>query len=158
MQRSLLVMCVLLAGCAETSVTPISKNSFLLDVSAEPVCGSTGASKVAGKMAAVETLRAGYDGFLIQGAGMQNNTQVIQTGPTGAYTTSTYTGYGNTMTGHSSTTYTGGGPMILGSYDQRLVVRMIKRNEPLFKQAVDARRYLGEDWKELVNSGVHTCT
>ena len=62
------------------------------------------------------------------------------------------------MTGHSTTTYTGGGPMILGSYDQRLVVRMVKRNEQLFKQAVDARQYLGADWQELVKTGINTCT
>src|SRR6056297_2284996 len=149
---------VFLAGCASTTVTPVSKNEFILDTSAAPACGNSGAAKVAAKMAAVETLRAGYDGYVIVGMQSQNDVQVVQTAPTGATTNSTFSGYGNTVYGQSNTTFTGGGPMIFGDYNERLAVRMFKRDEKGYSNAVDARSYLGDDWQELVKSGVKACS
>src|SRR6056297_2534885 len=148
---------VFLAGCASTTVTPVSKNEFMLDTSAAPACGRSGAAKVAAKMAAVETLRAGYDGYIIVGMQSENDVQVVQTAPTGAITNSTFSGYGNTVYGQSNTTFTGGGPLILGDYNQTLMVRMFKRSDEGFSNAVDARSFLGAEWAELVESGVRTC-
>jgi hypothetical protein len=108
-------------------------------------------------MAAVETLRAGYDRFKIVGSNASNNVSVVQTAPTGAYTSSTYTGYGNTVYGNSSTTFTGGGPMVVGGYDQSLAVQMFQQGDPGYSNAVDARQTLGADWQKLVSEGVNTC-
>ena len=149
---------LLLAGCASSSVTPVSKNEFILNTSAAPVCGQSGAAKVAAKMAAVETIRAGYDGFVIKGAQSSDNVRVVQTAPTGAYTTSTYNGVGNTVYGSSNTTFTGGGPLVLGDHSRDLAVRMFRANERGFANAVNARDFLGPEWIELVKSGVSTCS
>ena len=148
----------LFAGCASSTVTPVSKNEFMLDTSGEAMCGRSGTVKVATKMAAVETIRAGYDGYIILNTQSQNNVQVVQTAPYGASTSSTYYGSGNTTYGQSNTTFYGGDPMILGEYSERLLVRMFRRNEESFANAVDAREYLGDGWAELVESGVRTCT
>ena len=152
------LLLLLLAACAQSSVTPISKTEFILNTSAAPACGSAGASKVAGKMAAVETLRAGYDGFIILGARSANNVGVATLPPTGAYTTGSATSFGNTVSGTATTTYTGGGPIVFGTHDQGLAVRMFMRGESGFANAVDARRFLGPDWAKLVQNGVSTCT
>ncbi|MFD0859222.1 hypothetical protein [Roseovarius aquimarinus] len=146
------------SACASTSVTPVSRNEFLLNTSAAPVCGTSGAAKVASEMAAIETLKAGYDGYRIRGAHSDNNVQVVQTAPTGASTTSSYNVSGNGLSGQANTTFTGGGTIITGGYDQSIAVRMYKRSEAGYERAIDARKALGENWEEAVQNGVSTCT
>ncbi len=48
--------------------------------------------------------------------------------------------------------------MIVGNYDQKLAVRMYKKDEPGFRNAVDARLFLGSEWQTLVSKGVSTCS
>lgn len=147
----------IVAGCAKSTVTPVAKNQFILSTSAAPVCGSTGAQKVASKMAAVETLRRGYDRYIIAGAQNANNVSVINRAPTGATTTGTFNTFGNTTYGSANTTYYGGGPMVMGSHDAQLAVVMFRRGERGYENALDAKQLLGADWEELVKSGAKTC-
>ena len=114
--------------------------------------------KVASKMAAVETLRRGYPRFLIGGAQSENNVSVIQRAPTYANTSGTYNAYGNTVYGNSTTTFGGGGPMLIGSNDAGLMVLMLKPGDQGYQQALDAKQELGADWEKLVKDGVKTCT
>ena len=51
---------------------------MIIDAGAAPACGSMGAAKVAQKSAAVETIRAGYDRYIITGGQAQNNVSVTQ--------------------------------------------------------------------------------
>jgi hypothetical protein len=64
------------------------------------------------KRAAVETIRRGYDRFVVVGGQAQTETRLLGYTPTTAYTTgmATATRYGNTATavGSSTTTVTGG--------------------------------------------------
>ncbi|MBL4927395.1 hypothetical protein [Fuscibacter oryzae] len=136
----------------------MAKNQFLLTTSAAPACGVQGAQKVAAKMAAVETLRRGYDRFIIGGASAQNNVSTVRTPYTGAYTTGTFNTYGNTTYGYANTTYTGGQVIFTGSNDAQLAVLMLKKGEPGFANGVDARDVLGPKWKDLVEKGVRTCS
>ena len=152
-----LIATLSLTACVETAVTQTASNQFLLSTSAAPVCGRTGAMKVASQMAAVETLRRGYPRFVILGAASQNNVSVINRAPTYAYTNSTYSGYGNTLYGNSTTTFGGGGPMIVGSNDADMNVLMLRPGDPGFERGVDARTTLGAEWEQLVKSGIKGC-
>lgn len=154
-----IALAFLLSACAETTTTPVSKNQFLLSTSGAPACSSTGTQQVASKMAAVETIRKGYSRFIIQGAQSQNNVSAIQTAPTGAYTTGNIynNGFGNSYYS-GTTTYTGGGVMLTGSHDVSLLVKMLRRGDPGYSSGVDARGVLGEEWEELVEKGITTCT
>lgn len=154
---ALAAVCTALAGCVSSSVTPISQNQFMLNTSAAPICGNTGAAEVASRMAAVETLRQGYDRYVIQGAQSQNNVRVINRPPTAAYTTGTFTGYGNTVYGTAQTNYYGGGPMVTGTRDNQLVVLMLRPGDAGYNNALDARSVLGPDWQELVEKGIRSC-
>ena len=147
----------MLGACASTSVTPISQNQFIISTSAAPVCGNSGSAQVASRMAAIETLRRGYDRYIVQGAQSQNNTSVINQPPTGSFTNATLTGYGNTVYGSGQTTYYGGGPMVVGTRDTDLAVLMLRPGETGYNNALDARTVLGPDWQELVESGIRTC-
>lgn len=146
---------VTLSACAKTSVTPIANNQFLLSASAAPACGRSGAAKVAAKMAAVETLRNGYPRFIILGAGSSSNVRAISTGPTHARTYGNVDPYGNYS---SQTTFAGGGPMFYGTNDADLRVLMLKPGDQGYSQGVDAKKTLGENWKEIAEKGVQTCS
>ena len=83
------------AGCATTSVTPISRNEVIVSTSADADCGASGAAKVASKMAAVETLRRGFERYRIAGATSDSDVTAITTGPTYSTTSANSYGYGN---------------------------------------------------------------
>src|SRR6185312_3798269 len=68
-----------LAGCASTSTIPLSQDTFQITASAAPACGTAGAQQVAFKQAAVETIRRGYDRFVIVGG--QASSNVVGTTP-----------------------------------------------------------------------------
>lgn len=146
-----------LTACASTSTTHISRNQIIINTSAAPACGSAGATRVASQMAAVETLRNGFERFVIQGAGQSNNVSVINRPPTGAYTTGTFNTFGNTTYGTARTTYTGGGPMVVGQHGANLLVLMLNPGDAGFSEGVDAKRVLGDDWEKLVERGIRTC-
>ena len=146
-----------LSACAQSSVTDLSQREFILSTEAAPVCGSTGAQRVASRMAAVEVLRRGFDRYIVTAARGANNVSVYQTGPTYANTYGNASVYGNTLYG-SSTTYFGGRQTIIsGTHDAGLRVVMLRPGEPGYSDALDARTVLGEDWQELVANGVRNC-
>ena len=109
-----------------------------------------------------ETINRGYDKFLILGAAAENNVRVVGHTPVQAHTvgTATATGYGNmvTATGSSTTTYTGGNPIIAGSHDQGLIVKMFKDGDSQGAKAISARATLGPKWQEAIKeSAATTC-
>ncbi len=63
----LVLVSLLLAGCARTSSMMMSKDVVQITVNAPPVCGAEGAQKVATRRAAIETLKNGFDEYLIIG-------------------------------------------------------------------------------------------
>jgi hypothetical protein len=148
---------LLVAGCAKSSVIPIAADTVHITTSAAPVCGRTGAQDVAVRRAAIETIKLGFDKFVVVGAGYQNNVRVVGHTPIVATTTgtATATGYGNTAyaTGSSMTTYSGGQPIVGGAHDQGLTIKMFKDGDPLGANAVSARQSLGPDWKKVVEAG-----
>jgi hypothetical protein len=121
----------------------------------------TGAQKVALQRAAAETIRHGYDRFLIVGSQYQNNVGVVGYTPVVANTTGsvTATGFGNSATafGNSTTTYSGGQPIVAGTHDQAFVVKMFKEGDSAGANAVSARETLGPKWQDAVAQDSHTC-
>ena len=125
--------------------------------SAAPVCGATGAQKVAVQQAAVETIKRGFDRFIVLGGQSQNNVGVIGHTPVIANSTTTMQGsiYGNNVSayGNTTTSYSGGYPMIAGSHDQGLVIKMFHDGDPVGANGVSARDVLGPDWQKIVEGG-----
>lgn len=152
-----LTACLLLAGCANSSVIRVSENSAIIKTSAAPICGGTGAAKVAQKQAAIETIKAGYDRYVIVAAQSSNNVHAIQT-PGSYQTYGTVNTYGNYGTVNATTTYTPGPIVYDGTHDQAFGIRMFKEGEVGSGQALSARGMLGPKWQEIVKNGVMTCT
>lgn len=146
-----------LAGCAKTESIRLSNNAVLLKTSAAPACGSTGAARVASQMAAVETIRSGFDKYIITGGDSESNISYVQT-PGSIYSSGTMTygrGYGS-YSGRS--TYVPGATLPVGTHDQALQVVMFKAKDPQARNAISAREVLGSDWQDKVKNGINTCT
>lgn len=151
----LIGICV--AGCARSSVIPMSVDTFQITTGAAPVCGMVGAQSVAARQAAVETIRRGYDKFVIMNGGYQNNVGVVGYTPVTAQTNGSASVYGNTAYGSSNTTYSGGQPIIAGSHNQALVVKMFRDADPAGANAIPARAQLGPKWQEAIQTDASTC-
>lgn len=154
---SLIACAAILMGCASTSVTPVAKNQVIISTSAAPACGRSGSLKVANALAAVETIRRGYERFVIQGMNSQNNVRVAQMPVRGATTNYNFNRYGSTTTGTAQTSFYGGGPIVLGSNDADIAVLMMNPGDAGFSNAIDAKQALGPDWQKLVENGIKTC-
>ena len=122
MKRAALIttIAISLTACASTSTTRLSQNMVQIDVSAAPACGRTGAIRLVNRMAAVETIRLGYDKYLIAGQDSQSNVRVLGYN---ANTTGTVYGSGNYATYSGTTTMT---PIVGGTQDAAVVVAMFR--------------------------------
>jgi hypothetical protein len=152
MKALMLVITIALAGCARTEAVRTSANTMFISTSAAPICGGQGALRVAQQQAAIATIRAGYDRYIITGGQGQNNVVVSQM-PGSYQTTGTY---------HSGfyqgvTTYQPGPAIVSGSHDEGLTIVMFRDGTPGAEQAISARDTLGPDWQEKVNNKHFTC-
>lgn len=68
-----LAIAALLTGCASGSVIRASTDTIIVQASAAPACGLQGAGQYATKVAALETIRAGYDKYIISVGTAQQN-------------------------------------------------------------------------------------
>lgn len=124
-----------LAGCASSSMMRLNADTAEINVNAAPVCGSAGAQRVAYEDAAIETLRAGYDGFIIGGTDEAN--------PFGGVLFNQTYGASNSF----------GSATMLFRHDQKLLIKMFHRGDPGYSRTVDARSVLGPKWEQKVHSG-----
>jgi len=143
---------ILVGGCARSEAVRTSANTMIIQTGAAPVCGGVGALRVSQQLAAIETIKAGYDRYIINGGQAQNNVIVSQM-PGSYNTTATYGGgfY------QGRTTYQPGPTIVAGSHDQGLSIVMFRESDPGAQQAISAREMLGPEWPDKVKNGVHTC-
>ncbi|MCS0496866.1 hypothetical protein NVS89_17340 [Ancylobacter sp. MQZ15Z-1] len=142
-----------LAACSSSSAVRTSSDTAIIQTSAAPVCRGSGAAQVAQKQAAIETIKAGYDRYIIVDARSANNVRMMET-PGSVQTTGVVQGgfY------NATSTYRPGVPVVYGTHDQAFAIRMFHNGEPGAEQAVPAREMLGENWADLVKAGrVNTC-
>lgn len=150
------VACLLLSSCVQSSTMRVAQNQAIIQTSAEPMCGSIGAARAAQKQAAIETIKAGYDRYIIVSAAASNNVQATQM--PGSYRTyGTVNSFGNFGTVNTTTTYTPGPVVYSGSHDQAIGVHMFKEGEPGSAQALSARETLGPKWAVIVKDGINFC-
>lgn len=125
---------------------------MIVQTSAAAVCGGQGALAASQRLASIETIRAGYDRYIITSGQAQNNVRVSQM--PGSYNTQGTYGGGAYQ---ATTTYQPGATIVSGSHDQGLALVMFREGEPGAEQALSAREALGPDWEEKVKKGVNFC-
>ncbi|SFL23397.1 hypothetical protein SAMN04488518_1256 [Pseudovibrio ascidiaceicola] len=143
----------ILTACASASVIPLDKSTIQITARAAPACGGQGAEKVALNQAAVETLKRGYNKFIILNTSASNNVKVAGYTPVYSTTTANASIYGNNLYGTANTSYYGGNPIYAGSHNQGLIVKMFKKNS----NAIDARKMLGPDWEKSLQKQTINC-
>ncbi|MGN6490120.1 MAG: hypothetical protein ACTHLT_20160 [Devosia sp.] len=129
----------------------------MISTSAAPACRTTGAAGVANQMAAVATIKAGYQRFIVGGFGTQNNTRVVSTGPTYSTTTGTFNRIGSTVYGNATTNYGGQMTYLAGSNNAEMQIIMLNPGDRGYEEGLDAKTTLGPDWQKKVEKGINTC-
>ena len=142
-----------LGASTSTAVTPLSRDVVQISTRAAPACGRTGAREVAYRSAAIETLRQGYDGFFVVGLAGRSNPVVI--GRTPVTTRGTFNVSGSHVSG--TTTSFGGAPIVASAREEDVTIQMVGASEPAYRDAIDARSVLGEEWEAIVERGIRTC-
>jgi hypothetical protein len=153
---ALIALAPALAGCAGAQAMRTSLDTMVIQASAAPACGGMGAARVAQKSAAIETLKAGYDRYIIFSGAAENNVAVVH-GPGTVQTTGTMAYGGGFGTYNGVSTYIPGPTFVVGHHDQSLTVKMFHEGDLGAEQALSARDALGPDWAEQVKSRVMTC-
>lgn len=142
--RNLLTACaltLLVGGCASTSTVPLAQDTIQITARAAPVCGPALAEKVALKQAAVETIRRGFDRFVVlnaqaSGTYRGNDPVYVQRLGGGLYSAS-------------------GGDAIIAP-NQALTIKMFKDGDPQGGNALSARdtRRIGRSKSRKIASPV----
>lgn len=145
-----------LTACARTEIIPTARNQAVVSTNAAPVCGTDGALRVANQMAAVATLRQGYERFYLSAVGTDSNVQVHQVPGSTSYTTGTVNVVGDTAYGNFQT-YTPPTTVVSGRNYAQMQVSMLNRGDRGYQNALDAKQVLGPDWREKVANGIRTC-
>ena len=161
-RKAILLTALLLAGCVETSVMPLSTDTFQINATSDQDCGKSGAQKVAVQVAALETIKRREERFIILGSDGQSSRYLSGIMPIYSKTKSDLGGGkdGNktNANSHSNTTTTGGVPIFSESHEQILMVRVIREDDPAAEQALVAKAILGPEWAKIVQKGkINTC-
>lgn len=159
----LLMLLLVLGGCTSSSVMDLDANTVQVSAASAPICGPSGAQKLAIKNAAYQTLKRGFDKYVILNGRATSQQRLTGFTPRYANTTSSGQYYGNdsmgTYTGSSNTVITGGQPIVVTAHGQDVTVRMFHNSDPGAENAVDAKRVLGPDWQKIMAKGPGiTCT
>ncbi len=118
------------AACTETSVMPMSQDTF--KVSSNTECGRNEAQDAAFKRAAIEVIKMGGDRFIILNTAADSETGL----------------YYDYYLGLSSYT----------TNQHDLIVRTLERGDPQYSNGLSARQVLGPEWQTLVAEGLpDTC-
>ena len=142
----LLLLPVVLAGCARTSTTPVGADTIEITVHVGTICDGGDAERLARRHAAVETIRRGFDDYLVIGS--VGGDHVAEEAPATARTT-LYGDSGRTLLSEDA-------PLL--AHHRMLTVRMFRAGEGDSATSVSARAVLGDDWEALVAKGApNTC-
>ena len=142
-------MALTLAACASTSVTPLAPNQLLIQTTADLPCGESGTEKIASEMAAIETLRRGFDRFTVKSTETED-----------AQYTNADSGFEKTAKAVNDDPI--GKSILQGGiteiYDESLIVTMFRQGDAGYRTATDARTVLGPKWQKAVANGKASCT
>jgi hypothetical protein len=124
----MLVACI--GGCAEQSAMRIANDTVRINVSTAPIYGALEPERRAMLLAAEETVKNGFDKFIIVDGRSQYNRNVIANNP----------GYISATPGQL--TAVGPSQTAMPRFESAIIIKMFKANDPAAANAVDAREVL----------------
>ena len=137
----LVVLPVVLAGCARTSTAPVGADTIEITVHVGTICEGRDAERLARRHAAVETIRRGFDDYVVIGSFG------------GDHTADEETATARTILSGSSgrTLFSEDAPLL--AHHRVLTVRMFQAGEGDSAATVSARAVLGDEWDAVVAKG-----
>ena len=148
MRVAWLVLALLLSGCVKVSTVPLATDMVQITARAAPACGREGAEQVALHQASVETIKRGFDRFIIVNSSASSTFQQVGTTP--------ITGQ---VSPYGQVNLYGGQPIITGKHEQVFAIKMFHEKDPAGNKALSAKTLLGANWQELVAKDTPiTCT
>jgi hypothetical protein len=131
---ALSIAAALAAGCAEQSAMRMSGDTVRVNVSTAPIYGALEPERRAMVMAAEETLKNGYDKFIIIDGQSGYHANVL--GVTGGHASGYYSrGYGSFQASGPST-------IAMPRFQTAVTVKMFRAGDPAGSNAIDARQIL----------------
>lgn len=140
----LLLLPVVLAGCARTSTAPAGADTIEITVYVGTICDAGDAERLARRHAAVETIRRGFDDYVVIGS--VGGDHVAEEESATARTT--------LSGGSGRTLFSEDAPLL--AHHRVLTVRMFQAGEGDSAATVSARAVLGDEWEAVVASGPAT--
>ena len=142
----LVALSLVMAGCASTSTVSLDADTIEIAVHVATICDANDAARLARRQAAVETIRRGFDEFVVVDS-VRGDHPVDQP-PVTARTTL----YGDSTT----PIFSEDAPLV--AHHRVLTVRMFPAGAGGSDRAVDARTVLGDDWESVAAKGApNTC-
>ena len=142
----LLLLPAVLAGCARTSTAPVGEDTIEITVHVGTICDGRDAERLAQRHAAVETIRRGFDDYIVIGSVGGDHTAAE------APATARTTLYGSS----GRTLFSEDAPLL--AHHRVLTVRMFQAGEGNSTATVSARAVLGDEWDAVAAKGApNTC-
>ena len=133
-----------LAGCARTSTVPVDADTIEIAVRVAAICDGRDAERLARRQAAVETIRRGFDDYVVVDS--LGGDHVADDTPATART--------NLFGDGTRALFSEDAPLL--AHHRVLTVRMFRAGEGDSTATVSARALLGDHWQTLVTKGVPT--
>ena len=142
----LLPAALALTGCARTSTVPVGEDTIEITVHVGTICDGGDAERLARRHAAVETIRRGFDDYVVIGSVGGDHTADEE--PVTARTT---------LSGSSGRTlFSEDAPLL--AHHRVLTVRMFQAGAGDSAATVSARAVLGDEWEAAAAKGApNTC-
>jgi len=135
---SIIASTMLLAACAEQSAMRLNANTVRVNVSTAPIYGALEPERRAMRVAAEETIRHGYDSFIILDGRSDYRRNVIGHIPASA--SGSY--FGNAYGGQGHFSARGAQTIAMPRFETAVTIRMYRSGEPGSESATTARSVL----------------
>ena len=132
---------VTMTGCARTSTTTLDGDTVEITVRVATICDGTDAERLAHRHAAVETIRRGFEDYIVVDS--VGGDHLADHAPLTAR---------STLYGNSSTPILSGNAPLL-AHHRVLTVRMFPAGQGESSATVSAHAVLGDDWEAIVTKG-----
>lgn len=138
------VLAAVLAGCARTSTAPVGADTIEITVHVGTICDGRDAERLARRHAAVETIRRGFDDYVVIGSFGGDHTAGEE------HATARTTLYGSS----GRTLFAEDAPLL--AHHRVMTVRMFRAGEGDSAATVSARAVLGDEWEAVAAKGPST--
>jgi hypothetical protein len=137
---SWIILAASLAACVDSSAVRMANNTARIDISAAPVYGGQGATNIALRLAAKETLAAGFTHFTVIDSASGYRSDLVGVIPGQGSLSGQFSNGSGSLYGQSR----GPTPLIRARNGRAMVIQMLAASDPRSQSAHDAAALLAK--------------